>query len=115
MSRASAAASSGNWAASARDAKRAHTWAPWSSEPYRLLGEAQLGEGNTTAAVASFHTAIRKSPDDWNLWFDLARATTGKAQQAALAHASRLNPLSPEIAELRHEIRADSTITITAK
>lgn len=113
LSKANSAALAGNWAASARDAKRAHTWAPWSSEPYRLLGEAQLGQGNTTAATATFHKAIRKSPDDWNLWFDLARATTGTAQQAALDHAARLNPLSPEIAELRHELAADTTISVT--
>lgn len=115
MSRASAAASTGNWAASARDARRAHTWAPWSSEPYRLLGEAQLGQGDTAAAIASFRKAIEKSPGDWNIWFDLARATTGAEQQVALRHAVRLNPLSPEIVELRREISADSTITVTAK
>ena len=105
-------AGNGNWVASARDAKRAHTWAPWSSEPYRLLGEAQLGEGNTKAAVASFDQAIAKSPDDWNLWFDLARATTGVAQRQALDHAARLNPLSPEIAELRREIAAEKVINV---
>jgi len=105
-------AGNGNWVASARDAKRAHTWAPWSSEPYRLLGEAQLGEGNTKAAVASFDQAIAKSPDDWNLWFDLARATTGVAQRQALDHAARLNALSPEIAELRREIAAEKVINV---
>jgi hypothetical protein len=112
LAQASTAAGNGNWAASARDAKRAHTWAPWSSEPYRLLGEAQLGEGNTKAAVASFDKAIVKSPDDWNLWFDLARATTGAAQRQALDHAARLNPLSPEIAELRREIAAEKVINV---
>jgi hypothetical protein len=112
LAQALTAAGNGNWTASARDARRAHTWAPWSSEPYRLLGEAQLGAGDTKAAIASFNKALGKSPDDWNVWFDMARATTGRPQQQALAHAARLNPLSPEIAELRREITAEKVITV---
>jgi hypothetical protein len=112
LSRASNAASAGDWIASARDAKHAHGWAPWSSEPYRLLGEAQLGEGNAKAAAASFRRAIDKSPKDWNLWFDLARATLGSQQRAALNHAAKLNPLSPEVAEFRRELAEDNTITV---
>jgi hypothetical protein len=112
LSRAATAAGNGNWAASARDAKRAETWAPWSSQPWQALGEAQLGAGDLAAARASFRTAIRKSPKDWNLWFDLARASLGRAQARALAQAARLNPLSPEIAEFRREIAGDGTITV---
>jgi O-antigen ligase len=112
LSRASAAAGKGDWATSVKDARRAHTWAPWSSEPYRLLGEAELGQGDTKAAIASFNKALGKSPDDWNVWFDLARATTGRPQQQALAQATRLNPLSPEIAELRREVAAEKVITV---
>jgi tetratricopeptide (TPR) repeat protein len=115
LAQASTAAGKGNWATSAKDAKRAHTWAPWSSEPYRLLGEAQLGEGDTKSAVASFNKAIAKSPDDWNLWFDLARATTGNAQRDALRHAKQLNPLSPEIAELQKELDAEKVINVVPK
>jgi hypothetical protein len=112
LSQASNAAGNGNWAKSAKDARRAHTWAPWSSEPYRLLGEAELGQGDTKAAIASFNQALGKSPGDWNVWFDMARATTGRPQQQALARAARLNPLSPEIAELRREIAAEKVITV---
>jgi tetratricopeptide (TPR) repeat protein len=115
LAQAATAAGKGNWAASAKDAKRAHTWAPWSSEPYRVLGEAQLGEGDTKSAIASFNKAIAKSPDDWNLWFDLARATTGHAQRDALRHAKQLNPLSPEIAELQQELNAEKVITVVPK
>jgi hypothetical protein len=115
LSQASAAAGKGDWARSAKDARRAHTWAPWSSEPYRFLGEAQLGEGDTKAAIASFNKAIAKSPGDWNLWFDLARATTGAPQRAALRHAKQLNPLSPEIAELQKEIAAEKVIIVVPK
>jgi hypothetical protein len=115
LAQASTAAGKGNWSASARDARRAHTWAPWSSEPYRALGEAQLGQGDTKSAVASFNKAIAKSPSDWNLWFDLARATTGKAQRQALQHAKQLNPLSPEIAELQKELDAEKVINVVPK
>jgi len=112
LAQASTAAGNGNWAASARDARRAHTWAPWSSEPYRLLGEAQLGTGDTKGAIASFNHALGKSPDDWNVWFDMARATTGRPQAQALAHAAQLDPLGPEIAELRREIAAEKVINV---
>jgi len=115
LSQASTAAGKGDWSRSAKDAHRAHTWAPWSSDPYRALGEAQLGEGDTKSAIASFNKAITKSPNDWNLWFDLARATTGNAQRDALRHAKQLNPLSPEIAELQKEIDAEKVITVVPK
>jgi O-Antigen ligase len=112
LSRATTAARAGNWTASAHDAERARTWAPWSSEPYRLLGEAQLGQGATKAAAATLRRGIAKSPKDWNLWFDLARTTLGATQRDALAHAAKLNPLSPEIRELRSELAQEKQITV---
>jgi Flp pilus assembly protein TadD len=115
LAQASTAAGKGDWTRSAKDARRAHTWAPWSSEPYRLLGEAELGQGDTKAAIASFNKAIANNPTDWNLWFDLARATTGNAQRDALRHAKQLNPLSPEIAELQKEINAEKVINVVPK
>ena len=85
---------------------------PWSSEPWRLRGEAQLALGREAEARASFARAIATSPRDWNLWFDLARASTGRAQAAALARARRLDPLGPEIAELEHELAAQGRIAV---
>jgi O-Antigen ligase len=108
------AAHDGSWNAAATQARRAIRWVPWSAEPWRLLGEAQLGAGNTAAAAQSFRKAIAKDPGDWNLHFDLARATTGRAQLAALAGASRLNPKSPEVAEFRRELAAQGPITVGA-
>jgi hypothetical protein len=115
LSRASAAAGSGHWATAAKDAKRASTWLPWSTDPQRQLGEAQLALGNTNAAQASFYSAIDKDRTDWNLWLDLARASSGKAQASALAQATRLNPLSPEIKELKTEVGSSGGIAIGAK
>jgi O-Antigen ligase len=112
--RASSAASDAKWVTAARDAQRAASWLPWSTEPWQQLGEAQLAQGQVSAAQASFRTAIRKDTGDWNLWFDLARATTGKTQLAALAQATRLDPLSPEIAIFRSDLGSQLGISITA-
>jgi len=115
LSRANAAATSGRWATAATDAKRASGWLPWSTDPQRQLGEAQLAQGNTKGAQASFHSAIGKDRTDWNLWLDLARASSGKALARALAQATRLNPLSPEITELETELGSSGGIDIGAK
>jgi hypothetical protein len=114
LSRSTAAASSAKWTTAARDARRASTWLPWSTQPWTQLGEAQLAEGHPALARKSFDKAIAKDRGDWNLWLDLARATTGKAQQAALARAAKLNPLSPEIAAFRSDLASQSGISITA-
>jgi tetratricopeptide (TPR) repeat protein len=108
------AARDGNWNAAASQARRAIDWAPWSAQPWRLLGEAQLGAGNVPAAERSFRKAIAKDPGDWNLYFDLGRATTGRVQLAALAAAAQLNPRSPEIAQFRRELAAERPITVGA-
>ena len=77
---------------------------PWSSEPWRHLGEAQLGRGQLRAARASFRRALAKDPQDWSLWFDIALATRGREQAQALARAERLNPLGSEVQQLREEL-----------
>jgi hypothetical protein len=114
ISKSASAAHDANWTAAASQARRAIDWAPWSAEPWRLLGEAQLGAGNTRAAQQSFQRAIAKNGGDWNLYFDLARASTGRAQRTALATAARLNPRSPEVAEFRHELATQGAITVAA-
>jgi tetratricopeptide (TPR) repeat protein len=86
-------------------ARRAITLAPWASEPWRKLGEAQTLEGKLAAARESYRQAIAKDPRDWSLWFELAGASGGAARQRALAEAARLNPLSPEIAAVREEAK----------
>ena len=95
-----AAASRGDWTASAADARKARTWAPWSSEPLRLLGEAQLAQGNVGAARLSFRTALGKDTGRWQLWVDLALVTAGREKRGALARAERLNPRDSTIGQL---------------
>ena len=48
------------WSEAATHARAANRWAPWSSEPLRILGEAKLGAGNTDSARASFRTALEQ-------------------------------------------------------
>jgi O-Antigen ligase len=114
LSRATSAASAGKWTAAAHDAHRASTWLPWSTQPWKQLGEAQLASGHVALAQSSFKKAIAKDAGDWSLWFDLARATTGTAQHAALAHATKLDPLSTEIVAFRSDLDSQSGISITA-
>ncbi|MGE5691363.1 MAG: O-antigen ligase family protein, partial [Pseudomonadota bacterium] len=97
----------GSWSTARDRAATARRWAPWSAEPWEVLGKAQFGSGDRAAARASFEKAIAKDPNDWNLWFYLALASEGRARERAVAQARRLNPLSPEIASLGEE-RADA-------
>jgi len=103
--RAAAAASEAldraNPSAAETQAQRARRWEPWSPEPWRLLGEAQLEVGKIDQAKRSFRHGLGKDSGDWELWLDLALSSSGRERRAALWHVSRLNPLSPELKELR--------------
>jgi O-antigen ligase len=97
-------ASPPDYAEAEDEARKARRWAPWSSEPWQRLGEAQLAAGELPGARASFRKAIAKEPTDWELWFRLAEAASGREQRRALAEALRLNPSSPELADFREEL-----------
>lgn len=99
LSRAAAAANAGRFPTAANDARTASSWLPWSTEPWRRLGEAELAQGRLANARAAFGRAIEKDRTDWSLWLDLARA----GDRSALAQAKRLNPLSPEIRQFERE------------
>jgi O-Antigen ligase len=85
----------------AADARRARTWEPWSSEPWRLLGESQLQAGEVANARTSFRRGLDKDDASWELWLDYALVTRGAERRDALAHVERLNPLSSELRQLR--------------
>jgi cytochrome c-type biogenesis protein CcmH/NrfG len=80
-------------------------WAPWSSDPWRLLGDAEYARGDFAAARASYRKAIAKDPGDSSLWFDLGFAAEGRAAAEAFARAARLDPLSPDVARAQAEFR----------
>jgi hypothetical protein len=92
------------WDEAEAEARNAARWAPWSTDPWAALADAQLGRRNPAGAAASFRRAIAKEPGDWRLWYGLARATRGHVQRAALRRAARLNPLSPEVSGLRERL-----------
>jgi O-Antigen ligase len=100
LARSSAAFDAARPQQAAREARRAHTWAPWSAEPWQRLGEAQLGTGDLVAARRSFLHALRLDDGNWNIWYELAEASSGAARRDALTHARHLNPRSREVASL---------------
>ena len=95
------AAARGHYGRAETSARAATRWAPWASEAWRLLGEADLGLGHRRWARKHFLTALAKDPRDWKLWYDLALASVGTERQRALAEAARLNPYSLEVRGLR--------------
>jgi predicted Zn-dependent protease len=95
------AAARGKPAEAERLGHRARRWAPWSSQPWQRIGEAQVAAGDLQAARNSFRHAIRLNDKDWNIWYELAEASAGRQRARALEVAARLNPLSPEVAALR--------------
>ena len=85
--------------AAAAAATTARSWMPWSPEPLKALGEAQLEQGEQAAARASFRKAIAIDRDDWQAWLDLAASVDGPQRRVAVSRARALYPTSPEIAE----------------
>jgi O-antigen ligase len=96
-----------NWAASEIDAGKAEGWLPWSSDPWQLVGEAQLARGDRKSAAQSFRSAIDKDPHDPDLWQGLAYATTGRQRREALAEALRLNPHNLDLISLAKRLGID--------
>jgi hypothetical protein len=84
-----------------READNAVRLAPWSEDALLALGEARLALGERDEARAAFRDAAAKEPNDWYAWYELALASDGSERASALDRASRLNPLSPEVAGLR--------------
>jgi hypothetical protein len=89
----------GHWDRAASEALRARSWMPWSPAPWSALGEAQLGAGLLRDARSSFRKAASMDPRDWELWYDLARASRGRDRTAALQRAVALYPRSRLVPE----------------
>jgi O-antigen ligase len=84
----------------AEAARRARAWAPWSHEPWQLLGEAQLAAREDEEARRSLAQAIRRAPEEWRLWFDLAIVSEGPQARGSITRARELNPLGDEVLDL---------------
>ena len=83
-----------NWDKAAVQARRAHTWMPWSPKPLLALGTAQLGAGLRDDALATFRQARSIDPRDWAVWADIASASTGAERDEALGQVVILFPRS---------------------
>ncbi|MGI8421758.1 MAG: hypothetical protein ACR2MU_05805 [Gaiellaceae bacterium] len=95
VSAAAADSRRGDYRSAERNARRAIRLAPWDSQGWARLGDAQLAERRDTAAATSYRRGIEKDPHAWELWLGLERASTGAEQRAARAEARRLDPLGP--------------------
>lgn len=85
----------GDYSSAERGARRAIRLAPWDSQGWARLGDAQLAEGRDAEAAHSYRRGIANDPHAWELWEGLARASTGAERRAARAEARRLDPLDP--------------------
>ena len=92
LSRSATARRDGDWARAASDARTARSWMPWSPAPWEALGRAQLGAGLPAEARRSFRKAISMDRGDWELWYRLASASSGRTRRNALREATRLFP-----------------------
>src|SRR5437588_610860 len=72
LASAHSATSAERWPAAESRARRAISLQPWSADPWRALGEAELEQGKLLAARKSLRSGIAKNPHDWRLWLDLA-------------------------------------------
>src|SRR6185295_13037513 len=105
VSRSESALDDLRYGAAIDEAKHAKFWAPWSAEPWRLLGETQMTVGDFKPARASLLKAVSKDRQNWDLWLSLALASEGAAQRQALAEAERLNPLSDEVKQIKDSLK----------
>jgi len=94
LSKSQTARERGNLAAASTDARTARLVMPWSPAPWQALGQAQLAAGLPGDARASFSKAISIDSGDWELWNDLAGATTGSAHAHAIDEVHALYPRS---------------------
>jgi tetratricopeptide (TPR) repeat protein len=97
---------SGDYASAEREARRASRWAPWSAEPWRVLGEIRLRRGERERARAALREATERDPRNWVLWAELASASEGASRRDAVARALALNPRSWTPSQLRELGRA---------
>jgi hypothetical protein len=103
LSKSEAARERGDFVRAAADARHARFWAPWSPAPWAALGRAELGVGLLKDAQRSFRKAIAIDRGDWQLWYDLASASSQRARFRALQRATILFPRSNLIAQARRK------------
>lgn len=86
------ALAAGNTRAATHSYDRAAGLAPWSSAPDQGRASVALIEGDKELAVQFLERAIRKDPNSWALWHELAQLATGRTRARASQQFRRLNP-----------------------
>jgi hypothetical protein len=94
LATAQAANQSGNVDKAAVQARRAHSWMPWSPKPLLALGSAQLRAGLRGDALTTFESAASIDSNDWAVWADIASASSGAERDHALQRVAQLFPRS---------------------
>ena len=87
------AARRGNWSATASQARRAASWAPWSAAALGLQADAANGLGDRRTAVDLLRRAVQKDPTSLELWQRLASVATGAERREARRRVAVLDPL----------------------
>jgi hypothetical protein len=100
VNRIDAAAHAGNWPLAVARTKDAAAIEPWSAEPWKHLGDEAVGVDDQVARDA-YLQGLSRSPNNWWLWFGVARATKGPLHKLALSRAKGLDPLEPVILGVR--------------
>jgi hypothetical protein len=89
----------GDTAAAIRAAMDAENLQPWASSPYLQLALVYEREGLIAAARRSIKSAIKRDPQNWQLWYIAAKIEIelgdAAGAQKSLGHAYSLNPKSP--------------------
>lgn len=93
MARGHAGSAIGALGEAAAQAQTAARWMPWAGEPWRVLGDTALAQGDDARARASFRNGLERDPGSWRLWSALSRASGGQIRRRAADRARRLNPL----------------------
>lgn len=97
------AASAGDLTAAAKDARDAIAIQPWAAAPRLQLALVEELGGDLPAANRDLGKAIRRAPDNWQLWFVRTRLNVKSgnvdAARRTLRHARRLNPRAPFLSQ----------------
>lgn len=90
------------------DLERAQDLNPLSIEPLLAEGAIAREGGNRDRAIAAFEEAAAERPEDWTSRYfltELNLRSNPQRARAELAAALALNPLSPDLVELRERLR----------
>jgi cytochrome c-type biogenesis protein CcmH/NrfG len=86
-----------DWTTASDDARRARALLPWSFEPDVVLGDAEVGLGDRSAALRAYRAAVDRDPENWVTWLRLAQVARGGERTTAYARVHDLNPIQKHL------------------